>query len=203
MSNSEQLEQTERMAPDQLAHYGLLFGLAMMTIGVVWAGLLRGQDMGAAWFPAQAWGRDLALGAALGLGFALAAWKLLDVVPALRRIERLLAETLDIDALGYHHAVIFGLVAGIPEEILFRGAMQPVLGWPLTALIFGALHGITRAYFVYATVAGLLLGGLVLWRDGLWAAMAAHTVIDMVMFALLIRKWRKQPGTAHHLHIEP
>jgi uncharacterized protein len=69
------------------------------------------------------------------------------------------------------------------------------LGLLVTSLLFGALHAVTFAYFVYATVAGALLGALALWRDGLWAPIAAHTVIDVIMFALLIRRWRKGAQT--------
>jgi membrane protease YdiL (CAAX protease family) len=96
--------------------------------------------------------------------------------------------SLDMDAMHYYHAVLFGLLAGIPEEILFRGAVQPALGIVLAAAIFGVFHAINLAYFLYAAGAGVLLG--LLADGGLWAPIAAHTVIDAVMFALLIRRWR-------------
>jgi membrane protease YdiL (CAAX protease family) len=95
-----------------------------------------------------------------------------------------------MSAMGYHHVLIFGLMAGVPEEILFRGALQPALGVLPTALIFGALHALTPAYFVYASGAGVFLGGLALWRDGLWTPIAAHSVVDLIMLALLIHRWR-------------
>ncbi|NDJ77990.1 MAG: CPBP family intramembrane metalloprotease [Chloroflexi bacterium] len=182
------------MAPQRLLGFGALFGLGMIALAVVWQGVLRGNVSITDWFPGESWPVDVLLGSALGVTFALGAWRLLDVLPSMQRIERLLADSLQIHRLRYVHALLLGLVAGIPEEILFRGAIQPTLGWPLTALLFGALHAITRTYFVYATVAGLLLGGLALWRDGLWAAIAAHSAVDAVLFALLVRKWRAQPA---------
>ena len=58
-------------------------------------------------------------------------------------------------------------------------------------MVFGALHAATPTYFVYATTAGLMLGGLTVWRDGLWSAIAAHTLIDVIMFLMLIRTWQR------------
>ncbi len=78
-------------------------------------------------------------------------------------------------------------VAGTTEEILFRGAIQPLLGIWWTSVIFVGLHG----YFRWDTPRHLLFGGVMfglsvglgyLSRDiGLPAAMAAHGVYDLAM----------------------
>ena len=117
-------------------------------------------------------------------------------VPSFQHIKTLILRSIDMRTLAPHHAVIFGLVAGIPEEILFRGALQPALGWLLTSLLFGALHGVTPAYFAYGTLASILLSGLAAWTDGLWAPIAAHTTIDISMFLLLMRTWRRRQRRA-------
>jgi membrane protease YdiL (CAAX protease family) len=166
----------------------------MVVAGSLWRGVLQGQSL-AQWFPADRWWPDVLLGGAAGALFALLAWRLLDFIPPLKRVETLIVSTLDMPALRYWHTLVFGLLAGVPEEILFRGAMQPALGVVITSVVFGALHGINRAYFLYATLAGAMLGGLSSWRDSLWAPMAMHTLIDVMMLALLIRSWRIHQGS--------
>jgi membrane protease YdiL (CAAX protease family) len=57
-------------------------------------------------------------------------------------------------------AVILGLCAGIGEEILFRGAIQPKYGIIVTSIVFAVLHQQYGASFVTAGVfaVGILFG---------------------------------------------
>lgn len=193
---------TPRLHPRVLVGLGTVAGLLMVLGGTLWA-LLAGQDLPQAWFPRDGWAGEVLLGVVVGIAFTAVAWHGFGRVPALRRIERLLMSVLDMPALRPHHALLFGLLAGIPEEILFRGAMQPAWGLLLTAVTFGALHAVSFAYFLYATLAGLLLGALTLWRGGLWAPIAAHTIIDVLMFLLLMRRWRRQQRDALAFSVQP
>jgi len=179
-----------RIPPRLLVVQGALFGAAMIGIAWLIAVVIQGRDA-SAWFPREAWGRELLIGAGVGAAFSLGVWRLLDAVPPLKQIKALLVRLLDLDAMGPRHALLLGLVAGIPEEILFRGAIQPLLGLILTSLLFGALHAVSPAYFAYASLAGLLLGQLAIWRGGLWAPVAAHVAIDALMLSLLVRGWRR------------
>lgn len=176
-----------RIHPRAITRYGFILGMFMIVIALLWTGLIQGRDL-REWFPAAGWLSDLMVGSAAGAAFGLVAWRLLDRVPPLKQVEQMILTSLDMDAMRYYHAALFGLLAGIPEEILFRGAVQPVLGIVIAAAIFGAFHAINLAYFLYAAGAGVLLG--LLANGGLWAPIAAHTVIDTMMFALLIRRWR-------------
>ncbi|HVO70457.1 MAG TPA: type II CAAX endopeptidase family protein [Aggregatilineaceae bacterium] len=178
--------------PHMLTVLAALFGLGMILAAWLWTGVIRERDLGA-WFPSEHWRADLILGGLVGAGFALVAWKLLDYVSAFQRMEQMLTSVLDMDALRVYDVLLFGLLAGIPEEILFRGAMQAALGWGITSVLFGALHAVSPAYFAYATLAGLLLGGLAIWRGGLWTPIAAHVTIDTCMFILLLLRWRHAP----------
>lgn len=182
-----------RLHPRELVGYGSALGALMAIVAWAWFVLLRGGRL-ATWFPGDAWLLDLLIGTGVGVLFTAIAWMLQGRVRGLRRVSNLLMMVLDMQALRPHHALVFGLMAGLPEELLFRGAMQPVFGLLLTAIFFGALHAATTTYYVYATIAGLMLGVLAEWRGGLWAPIAAHTVIDMLMFLLLLRAWRRGQG---------
>lgn len=177
------------IGPRPLIVYGALLGLLMSAAASLWVAAVRDRSL-VAWYPRAGWAADLALGSLVGVLFALALWALADRYAPLRRIRGLLSQMLDLDVFVWRDAALIGLVAGIPEEILFRGAIQPELGWALTSILFGALHAITPAYFLYATAAGALLGGLADWRGGLWAPTAAHCVIDALTIMLLRRRWR-------------
>ncbi len=83
--------------------------------------------------------------------------------------------------------VQISLFAGVGEELLFRGALQPLAGIWLTSLLFIAIHG----YFKFKSTGHLLFGlmmfslsmllGWLFETAGLLAAMSAHAVYDMAM----------------------
>lgn len=83
------------------------------------------------------------------------------------------------------------IFAGAGEELLFRGAIQPLLGIWLTSVIFVGIHG----YFKFKS-AGHILFGLVMFGlsvllgylfeyIGLVAAMTAHAVYDIIMLQFI------------------
>lgn len=84
--------------------------------------------------------------------------------------------------------------AGAGEELLFRGAIQPLLGNTVTSIIFIGIHG----YFKFRSPAHILFGvmmfglsfmlGLLSQHIGLIAAMTAHAVYDLVMLQVIQRK---------------
>ena len=77
---------------------------------------------------------------------------------------------------------VLAVSSAVGEELLFRGALQPMLGLLLTSVIFAALHGGLNARFrlwaLFALGAGLLLGGLTLWTDNLLAAILCHFTVN-------------------------
>ena len=90
-------------------------------------------------------------------------------------------------------AIIFiSFCAGFGEELLFRGAIQPLIGiWP-TAILFIALHGYLNpmnwrisVYGLFMTLAIASLGYLTNYV-GIWSACLAHMFIDYVLFQHLI-----------------
>jgi membrane protease YdiL (CAAX protease family) len=90
----------------------------------------------------------------------------------------------------------FGLCAGIGEELLFRGALQPLLGIWWTGLFFTIAHSGTGGFksmnfmkLGYATFLFLtsLMLGVVVNKVGLITAMVLHSVADAVIFFVLRR----------------
>lgn len=82
-------------------------------------------------------------------------------------------------------ALILGFSAGIGEEILFRGAIQPRLGIGFTALLFAVAH--SQYGFSFATV-GILLIGIVLGYQRKWmnttSCIITHGAYNTVVFLL-------------------
>lgn len=84
-------------------------------------------------------------------------------------------------------AVILGASAGIGEEALFRGALQPRLGLVLPALVFASLHG--PQYGFNLALLGLfgvsLVLGIVRQQVNTTAAMIAHALFNAIQVLAL------------------
>lgn len=98
-------------------------------------------------------------------------------------------------ASTYPDRIGIALLAGFCEEILFRGAIQPGLAltplgpWGavvVTSVLFGALHGLSVAYFVLAFGISMALGWLYLVTDNLLGPMVLHGVYDLIILLALI-----------------
>ncbi len=78
--------------------------------------------------------------------------------------------------------------AGMGEELLFRGVLQPLLlQWIqptvailLAGILFGLAHAMSAAYFVLASLAGIYLGWLALASGSLVPPMLAHGLYDFL-----------------------
>jgi membrane protease YdiL (CAAX protease family) len=81
--------------------------------------------------------------------------------------------------------------AGVGEELLFRGAIQPLIGIPLTSIIFVAIHGYLNPKDWRITIYGVFMTGII-WiigigavQVGLLSAIVAHMLIDVVLLGAL------------------
>jgi membrane protease YdiL (CAAX protease family) len=91
--------------------------------------------------------------------------------------------------------VLLALVAGVAEELLFRGVVQTGLAGtlpPWAAVLvagaaFGLAHFITPAYALLAGLAGMYLGGLFWVQGNLTAPIVAHVVYDVVALNYVAR----------------
>jgi uncharacterized protein len=127
-------------------------------------------------------------------------------------IRRFLMETLG-PALHRHHwtdLFVLAAIAGISEEVLFRGVIQPWMesSWGIIAgligsnILFGMVHAITPLYFILATVVGIYLG-LALDIGGernLLTPIIIHALYDFLAFLALMRSYRASLVTQDDLN---
>jgi uncharacterized protein len=104
---------------------------------------------------------------------------------ALRYVCRVIVRPL-FEHVHMWHILLISLLAGLGEELLFRGVLQPLIGLPLASLVFGAVHVGGRGfvgYGVWAACIGALFGWLMVVTGGLLAPIVAHAVYDALALA--------------------
>ena len=139
------------------------------------------------------WVRDAAVGVLAAAAFAgVNHWLLCRAPPvravrAVRRVYRDLLKPLFAE-IGMREVVVIAVAAGIGEELLFRGALQPEIGLIPASLVFGALHTGGRGTFAFGcwvAVMGAALGGLAVVTGGLLAPIVAHALYDAAALAYI------------------
>lgn len=128
-------------------------------------------------------------GITFGLAISVPSTVVVFFVPlffSLRRQLLDLVSRLDLDALN---PLWISLSAGVGEELLFRGALQPILGIWWASFIFtlahfrsGQFHSMNWQKLIYATsvfIGGLFLGYVFL-EIGLIAAIVTHAIVNVV-----------------------
>ncbi len=82
--------------------------------------------------------------------------------------------------------VFVSAFAGIGEEILFRGILQNYIGIIAAALIFGAFHFVSFAFFLLASVVGAYLGGVFIWTGhNMIPPILIHSIYDFIVLILM------------------
>ena len=94
---------------------------------------------------------------------------------------------LDHYELNTFLVIFLSVCAGVGEEILFRGALQPIIGIWATSIFFVAIHGYfsfkdkrVNIFAIMLTLFIALLG----WASqtySIWLAIAAHFSYDLVL----------------------
>ena len=94
------------------------------------------------------------------------------------------------------------LLAGVGEEMVFRGVLQAWLAqdsppWAAVmaaGLSFGMMHSMSKSYFVLATLVGAYLGFLFVWTGNLIAPIMVHFLYDAFALYCLTRVWKPYPN---------
>jgi hypothetical protein len=131
-------------------------------------------------------GRDLLLALLAALVSVTVTIGLRLATPGSAPADRL-TEALVQFAPGLLPAVVVGLAAAVGLELLFRGALQPRLGLPLTALAFVAVHAIYPPTWPLLGLVTLAIAlGLLRWRASTTACIAAHAAYNLLLVAWLL-----------------
>ena len=138
-------------------------------------------------------------------------WGLLAVLPMLGvyqsspGLRQLALESLE-DSLSrcrWYDLVALAALAGIGEELLFRGVLyeglfplNPLLALIASNVAFGLLHALSWKYLLTTTAIGFGMHALaeVSGTRNLLAPIVAHGVYDLVAFVLLVRQYRSING---------
>jgi membrane protease YdiL (CAAX protease family) len=171
-------------------------GLALAAACLGWLFSVPLRDL----FPE--WGQPLAAAAARGILFTLPMfvlfWAMIhSQLPTFRhlrdQVKSLIREMFPTGS--YAQFAMVALLAGVGEELLFRGVIQtklvewtnPVAGLVLASLVFGAAHALSKLYFLLATLIGLYLGWLLQRYDELITPMIAHALYDFLALVYLFK----------------
>ncbi len=94
----------------------------------------------------------------------------------------------------WYHILFYSFCAGVGEEILFRGAIQHYIQlWP-AAILFVVIHGYfnikDKTMFTYGVFLIFISGsfGYLYKFLGIYSAISAHFIYDVIMFGYLKRK---------------
>jgi membrane protease YdiL (CAAX protease family) len=102
------------------------------------------------------------------------------------------------DDADWWKLAILCAAAGVGEELLFRGLLQPIFcgavglatGVVLVNALFGLMHPLSLMYVVLASAIGVYLSVLLLVTDNLLAPIVAHGGYDFVALVWMLRARR-------------
>lgn len=120
-----------------------------------------------------------------------------------RKIKKVIFDVLGskLSTCHWSDLLVLASIAGITEEALFRGLLQPWLEshWGMLTgligsnLVFGLVHAITPLYIVLAIAVGIYLGLSLDYGDerNLLTPMIIHALYDFFAFIMIVRSYRR------------
>ena len=107
--------------------------------------------------------------------------------------------------------VLVSALAGIGEELLFRGVIQDGLNLHfstaasliIASLLFGLAHAVTPAYFIIASLMGLYLGWLYLHTGNLLIPIIVHGLYDWIAIRFYLWNRNRRSSDADKSIVEP
>lgn len=171
--------------------------MAVVAFGV---SLVRSHSLAPLFAARAVWWSQLSAGVLVGIVLAVGAGTLFLTAPAFADGRAKASEMFYRAPLSNLDLALMALAAGLGEELLFRAALQPLLGLWLSTALFTAVHywvpvkGLARAlYALFVFTVSLVLGQLLVLFGPL-AAMSAHAVVDLILLFLLRERLAAAPG---------
>ena len=159
-------------------------------IGIVLIPYVRNIEISTFLFGIESLWLQVLIGISFGIVTAMAGWQIVEL-PQMTKIKRFFVELISPIKLSKSQIVFISICAGVGEELLFRGAIQPVLGIWITSILFVLLHGYLNPFNLQLTFYGIymvfVIGvmGLMTEHLGILTAMIAHTLIDVILLRKL------------------
>lgn len=153
------------------------------------------------WFFPANFASQLGIGLAYGLSVGIIALWISNrpFMESVRTRYHVLLSNLN---LSWFDVFFLSICAGVGEEILFRFAVQGLLGIWIAAIIFVAIHGYLNpkdwrisVYGVFMVLASAGFGYLTNFY-GLLSAMVAHTMVDIYLLAQIKKEDKTSTFTA-------
>lgn len=123
----------------------------------------------------------------------------------LRKIRDFLSQELapSLSNLRWYDLILLSVLAGVSEELLFRGLLQPWIGEPWCNVLFGLVHWITPLYALLAFVIGSFLSWTMTVTEphNLLTPIVVHTVHDYLAFLVIVALHRREstpPSTSEN-----
>ncbi|MFV0446078.1 MAG: lysostaphin resistance A-like protein [Planctomycetaceae bacterium] len=161
------------------------------------------------------WWSGTLTSSALRFPWADVGWGVLAVVPMLsllvvaRDLRRQVREMMGaaLAQCTWYDLIALALLAGLGEEVLFRGVLEPWIGrWDpwfgllLANILFGLAHAVSPNYFLFAALIGVYFSllnrgwpgwGGSLGQPNLLRPILAHALYDLIAFVVIVRDYHR------------
>ena len=179
------LMRSERALADTPGLIGQLVGEVVFALGAVGLGVSRGvretcRRLGLGAMTGRDWIIAVAGLGGVSLLNASLGWTERTWFPELWQQDQAMSRLIAHD-IGLGTAIVLGISAGVGEELLVRGALQPRTGLWWAALLFAVAH-VQYTWFgvLYVFLLGVMLG-LVRRHSNTTTAIVVHGVYDIVV----------------------
>lgn len=155
-------------------------------VGVLTIPYARGTELGVFFSGVKAIWSQVFTGIVFGVITSMAAWQITNL-PIMTNTRDFFIGLLKHIDLTNIQIIFISICAGVGEELLFRGSIQPFLGVWVTSILFVLLHGYLNPFNLPLTYYGIYMVlviavmGFMTEHIGILSAIIAHVVIDIIL----------------------